>query len=147
MKIEELYLQLIAGWDERNADKMTNTFAEDGQMIGFDGSLATGRKEIHEHLSFVFDNNPTPPFVKIIKSIRPITEDTTILRAIVGMIPPGKTELEPSVNAHQTMVAQKIEDEWKVQLFQNTPAQFLGRPKLVEQMTEELKNSEGYKGG
>jgi len=33
----------------------------------------------------------------------------------------------------------KIDGEWRIKLFQNTPAQFHGRPELVEQMTDELR--------
>ncbi|MGZ4033139.1 MAG: SgcJ/EcaC family oxidoreductase, partial [Tumebacillaceae bacterium] len=29
--------------------------------------------------------------------------------------------------------------DWQIALFQNTPAQFHGRPELVEQMTAELR--------
>ena len=55
------------------------------------------------------------------------------------MIPPGKDDIEPSVNAHQTLVAMRKNHAWLIKLFQNTPAQFHGRPELVEEMTEELR--------
>lgn len=61
------------------------------------------------------------------------------MRAIVGMVPDG--ELVPALNAHQTLVAVKRDSQWTIELFQNTPAQFHGRPDLVEQMTEELRQS------
>lgn len=54
------------------------------------------------------------------------------------MIPPGKTDINPDTNAHQTLVAVKKDEDWKIELFQNTLAKFHGRPELVEQMTEEL---------
>jgi len=57
------------------------------------------------------------------------------------MIPPGKMELDPQLNAHQTLIAVKENDVWRVELFQNTPAQFHGRPDLVEQMTKELRQA------
>jgi hypothetical protein len=41
--------------------------------------------------------------------------------------------------AVQTLVAERCEDEWRVVLYQNTPAQFHGRPELVESLTEELR--------
>ena len=62
-----------------------------------------------------------------------------LLRAIVGMVPPGGSELEPDKNAHQTVVAAKEDDAWRIILLQNTPAQFHGRPELVSQMTDELR--------
>nr|WP_263596933.1 hypothetical protein [Metabacillus idriensis] len=36
------------------------------------------------------------------------------------------------------MLHPKRENKWLIQLFQNTPAKFHGRPELNEQMTKEL---------
>ncbi len=61
------------------------------------------------------------------------------MRAIVGMVPPGKEDLEPALNAVQTLVAARNEGTWQIALFQNTPAQLHGRPELVKRMTKELR--------
>jgi hypothetical protein len=47
--------------------------------------------------------------------------------------------LNPAVNAVQSLVAVKNAGEWRIALFQNTPAQFHGRPELVQELTEELR--------
>jgi hypothetical protein len=60
-------------------------------------------------------------------------------RAVVGMVPPAQSDLNPAVNAIQTLVAAKRDGKWRIALFQNTPAQFHGRPELVQQLTEELR--------
>jgi hypothetical protein len=39
------------------------------------------------------------------------------------------------------LVAQWVDGAWRVALFQNTPAQFHGRPDLVAAMTEELQRA------
>ena len=57
------------------------------------------------------------------------------------MIPPGQTEVNPKVNAIQTLVAQKETDEFKIAIFQNTPAAFHGRPALASQLTSELQEA------
>ncbi len=62
----------------------------------------------------------------------------SILRAIAGMVPPDESNINPELNTHHTLVAVENNGEWKIELFQNTPAQFHGRPELVNQMTEEL---------
>lgn len=36
------------------------------------------------------------------------------------------------------MVTKKYGDDWKIELFQNTPAALHGRPEMVQQLTEEL---------
>ncbi|MGP4064092.1 SgcJ/EcaC family oxidoreductase [Oceanobacillus sp. M65] len=137
-EVRSLYQQLIDTWNKRDAEGMAEQFAEQGVQIGFDGSKLIGREEILSHLQPIFENHPTAPFITKVQDIRTLGTDAAILHAIAGMIPHGKTEIEPSVNAHQTLVAVKKDNAWQIVLFQNTPAQFHGRPELVEQMTEEL---------
>ncbi|VDG97952.1 Uncharacterised protein [Lysinibacillus sphaericus] len=138
-EIENLYQKLIAAWNNRDAQAIAELFAEQGVQIGFDGSKVIGQKEILSHLEPIFKNHPTAPFITKVKDIRFLGTDVAILHAIAGMIPPGKTDIEPKVNALQTLVAVKTDDDWRVELFQNTPAQFHGRPELVEEMTDELQ--------
>ncbi|WP_164669258.1 SgcJ/EcaC family oxidoreductase [Virgibacillus doumboii] len=137
--IKKLYEKLIDGWNNRNADQMAQLFTESGEQIGFDGSLLTGPDKIIKELSAIFDSHPTPPFISVVQEAHFIGEDSAILRAIVGMVPPDKTELDPDLNAYQTLVAVNRDGEWKVELFQNTPAQYHGRPEMVEEITQELK--------
>jgi len=47
--------------------------------------------------------------------------------------------LNPALNAVQSLVAERDRDGWRIVLFQNTPAQYHGRPHLVEQHTAELE--------
>jgi uncharacterized protein (TIGR02246 family) len=138
-EVFSLYQQLINAWNIRNASEMAEQFTEMGELIGFDGSQVIGREEIFSHLKPIFDNYPTPPFISKVKSIQLLSSDVALLRAIVGMVPHGETDLNPELSAHQTLVAVKRENGWRTELFQNTPAQFHGRPELVEQMTEELR--------
>lgn len=138
-EIQNLYHELIEAWNTRDAERMAGQFAEKGVQIGFDGSKLIGQHEILAHLKPIFANHPTAPFITKIKEIRPLGTDAAILHAIAGMIPPGKSDINPAVNAHQTLVAVKINDDWQIELFQNTPAQFHGRPELVDEMTEELR--------
>jgi uncharacterized protein (TIGR02246 family) len=68
-----------------------------------------------------------------------------VLRAVSGMIPPGQSELNPAVNAIQVLVAVQGDAGWRIAHYQNTPAQFHGRPDLSAALTEELKNSKTLK--
>ncbi|MNV14212.1 hypothetical protein D3C71_1048870 [compost metagenome] len=137
-EIESLYSELMEAWNKRDAQRMANLFAPEGEMIGFDGSIAVGPEDIYGHLKPVFDHHPTAPYITKIRTISPLSKDAALLRAIAGMVPPGQQELNPKVNAHHTLLAVHNQGEWKIRLFQNTPAQFHGRPELVEQMTQEL---------
>lgn len=139
IEVQQLYNTLIDAWNRRDAKGMSDQFADQGVQIGFDGSKLIGKKEILAHLTPIFEDHPTAPFITKVKEIRSLGKDTAILYAIAGMVPPGKSDIEPAVNAHQTLVAVKKNNDWQVELFQNTPAQFHRRPELVEEMTEELR--------
>ena len=106
-EIQALYQQLIDAWNKRDAHGMAAQFSEQGVQIGFDGSKVVGKAEILSHLIPIFENHPTAPFITKVKSIRPLGTDAALLHAIAGMIPIGKKDIEPSVNAHQTLVAVK----------------------------------------
>lgn len=138
-EVQALYRKLLMAWNNRNACEMSELFTEDGEMIGFDGSQSMGRDEIFSHLEPIFEHHPTARFVHKVRNVRFLGSDAAMLRAIAGMVPPGQSDLNPKVNTHHTVVAVRIEGEWRIELFQNTPAQFHGRPELVEQMTEELR--------
>lgn len=137
--VENLYFNFIQAWNERNSRAMADHFTEDGEMVGYDGSQAFGPEEIHAHLEPIFSSFPTPPYYAKVKNVSFLSEDAVMVRAIAGMIPVGKTELSPELNTHHTVIAVRVEDKWFIKLFQNTPAQFHGRPELLDQMTEELR--------
>lgn len=137
--VRALYRQLLDSWNSRDADNFAALFTEDGYSIGFDGSQLLGQGEIASTLHQIFANHPTAPYVSKVREIRLLNPNVAILRAVVGMIPPGQTTIAPALNTIQTFVAQKRDGTWRIVHFQNTPAQFHGRPELVQQMTEELQ--------
>jgi uncharacterized protein (TIGR02246 family) len=139
--VQKLYGDLIESWNKQNSEKMAECFGTDGNMIGFDGSHVKGRKEIEMHLKEIFIHHKTASYVTIIRNIRFITNDVCILEAVVGMVPAGKNDINPAVNAVQTIVAQKQNNSWLIENFQNTPAAYHGRPELVEKLSNELRSS------
>lgn len=81
----------------------------------------------------------TSAYIGNVREVRFLSPAVAILRAVVGMVPHGKTDINPATNAIQSLVAVKRNGQWRIALFQNTPAQFHGRPDLVEPLTEELR--------
>ena len=138
-EIEALYRRLIDAWNAHDGEAMAAAFASNGEMIGFDGSVVMGRAEIAAEMSRIFADHETARYLTKVKDVRELTPRAAVLRAIAGMVPPGASELNPDVNAHQTLVATRSDNEWSIDLFQNTPAQFHGRPESKEAMTEELR--------
>ena len=138
-EVRKVYESLIDAWNHHDAGGMARLFASQGMQIGFDGSAAIGPTEIFQHLDPIFKDHATARYVTKVKSVRALGSGTALLIAVAGMVPPGKDDIAPHVNAHQTMVATIENGAWTIELFQNTPAQFHGRPELVDAMTEELR--------
>lgn len=138
-EVRTLYEQLLDAWNQRSNGKFAALFAEDGNVVGFDGSMMNGPAEIEATLGQIFADHPTAAYVGKIREVRLLTPEVALLRAIAGMVPPGQSDLNPAVNTIQTLVVEKSEDHWRITLFQNTPAQFHGRPELSEALTKELR--------
>jgi uncharacterized protein (TIGR02246 family) len=139
IEVRALYSHLLDAWYKRNAAEFAALFDEDGNQVGFDGSQVNGRTEIQSHLSGIFADHMTAAYVGKVREVRFLSVEVAILHAVVGMIPHGKTDINPATNAIQSLVAVKREGQWRIALFQNTPAQFHRRPELAEQLTEELR--------
>ena len=138
-EIGALYQQLLGAWNKRNARDFAALFAEDGNVVGFDGSPIDGRAAIEADIRRIFTDHQTAAYVGKIREVRFLTPDIAILRAVSGMVPPGQSDLNPAVNTIQSLVAVKREGQWRIAHYQNTPAQFHGRPDLAQQLTEELR--------
>jgi uncharacterized protein (TIGR02246 family) len=133
-----LYQQLLEAWNRRNADDFAAYFTEDGNTVGFDGSPLDGRPAIASALREIFANHPTATYVAKVREVRRLGPETILLRAVVGMVPPGRTELNPATNAVQSVVIAAVGPEWRISLLHNTPAAFHGRPEQAAALTEEL---------
>jgi uncharacterized protein (TIGR02246 family) len=136
--VEELYRKLHDRWNAHDAEGFAALF-EAGHSIGFDGSEMQGRSEIAAELGRIFADHETAAYVAKIRDVRVITPEVALLRAVVGMVPPGKAELNPDVNAIQTLLARRRDGDLTIALFQNTPAQYHGRPEAAEALTAELR--------
>ncbi|HEX6872886.1 MAG TPA: SgcJ/EcaC family oxidoreductase, partial [Micromonosporaceae bacterium] len=104
LAVRQLYARLLGAWNQRDATAMAACFAPEATMIGYDGSVATG-EQIEAHLAPIFSDHPTARYVAKVREVRALGPEVALLRAIVGMIPPGSEELNPAVNAHQTVIA------------------------------------------
>jgi uncharacterized protein (TIGR02246 family) len=138
-EVRALYDSLIAGWNDHDGAAMAGPFAEDGVVIGFDGSVSSGKQTISSEMANIFADHETGRYAVKVTSVRELGQHAVILRAIAGLVPPGRTAINPKTNSHQSVVAEMQHGQWRIVLFQNTPAQFHGRPSLVEEMTRELQ--------
>jgi uncharacterized protein (TIGR02246 family) len=138
-RVRSLYGRLIDAWNDRDAEEFASCFHDSGLSIGFDGSVMENRESIASELGRIFADHETAPYVSKVRTVRLLSDDVVLLRAVSGMVPPGQTDINPDVNSHHTLIAEKRAGEWLITLFQNTPAQFHGRPELREALTQELR--------
>ena len=140
-EVEALYRRLHAAWNARDAGAMGALFSDDALVIGYDGSVSRGAAEFTAHLAPIFGHHQTPPYVASVHEVRALGGGLYLLLAAAGLVIDGALKAE--LNAWQTMVAAKGEHGWLIELFQNTPAAYDGRPELAEGMAEELRAETG----
>lgn len=138
-EIRQLHHGLLQAWNAQDAAAFAGLFAAEGTVIGFDGSTVHGRREIEDHIGMVFADHRTASYVAIVREVRSLAPDVALLRAAVGMVPPGQHDINPHTNAVQTLVAVRHDGRWSIELCQNTPAAFHGRPEAARQMTDDLR--------
>lgn len=135
----DLYDALLTAWNRCDSVAYAALFVESGHVVGFDGSEMDGPAEIESTLRQIFADHETAVYVGKIKQEVPVGVHVILVRAICGMVAAGGDELNPAVNAIQTLLAVRSGEAWKIAHFQNTPAQYHGRPDLAEALTDELE--------
>jgi len=138
-EIAALYRELLSAWNRRNAADMASLFTTEGTTVGFDGTSHVGRAVIEREIAEIFAHHETAAFVGIVREVRDLSPEVSLLRAVAGMVPPGEADLKPEVNAVQSLVAARRNGKWRIELFHNTPAAFHGHPEASEELTEELR--------
>lgn len=138
--VQRLYEELLTAWNERDARRYATLFANDGSLIGFDGNQVSA-SQVEEHLAPIFTDHPTASYVWKVQEIRPLGDAVVLLRARVGMVPPGQTDVNPETNAVQSLVAVQRNGMWRIALFHNTPARYDGRPDLADEHTADMRDA------
>jgi uncharacterized protein (TIGR02246 family) len=135
----ELYAEILQRWNAGDAAGFSRAFSRSGSIVGFDGTQVNGQDNIEAHLARVFSSHATAVYVGKVREVRLLGEQVVLLRAVAGMVPPGKSTLNPAVNTIHSLVAASEGGRYRVELFQSTPAAFHGRPEDSERLTTELQ--------
>ena len=140
ISIEALFENLLDRWNDRDASGYAALFADDGSLVGLDGSPIETAAAIAQHLQSIFADHQPATYVAKVREVRFLGPDSVLLRAVAGMIPPDADDIKPEVNAIQALVAVRRDGAWRVAHFQNTPAAFHGCPDAVHALTAELQS-------
>jgi uncharacterized protein (TIGR02246 family) len=133
-----LYTRLLEAWNRRSADDFAALFEPGGHAIGFDGSQMNGRAEIASTLKAIFEHHQTASYVASVREMRQVGPGTLLVRAAAGLVAPGTSEVNPAVNAIQSVVITEADGALRIALLQNTPAAFHQNPQASEDLTREL---------
>jgi uncharacterized protein (TIGR02246 family) len=139
--LPRLYAALLDAWNRRDAASFARLFTAEGTTVGFDGTEMNGSTAIERHLGEIFSDHETAAYVAIVREVRPMSPGSALLRGVAGMVPPGDTRINPKTNAIQSLVGREDGGEWRIELFQNTPAAWHGRPQDAEALMAELQRT------
>lgn len=137
--VRGLYRRILDGWNARDGRAFADPFHDDGEAVGFDGTVHSGRDRIAARLGRIFAGRPTARYVAEVRDVRVVGPGAAVLRAVAGTVPPGASDLDPDANSVQTLTASRLMGRWRVALFQTTPAAYHGRPEEAEALTAELR--------
>jgi uncharacterized protein (TIGR02246 family) len=137
--IRALYAAFLDGWNRRSGAAVSSVFADDGEIIGFDGSQTSGRLSIAAEFRRIFGSHQTPFYVGLIRSVRPLAQGVAVLHAHAGMIPADGNDLDPELLTVHTLVAVDDGGRWRIALLQATPAGWHERPQARDALLAELR--------
>jgi uncharacterized protein (TIGR02246 family) len=139
-QLQALYGAYLDGWNRRSGAAVAACFADDGDIIGYDGTHHHGRLSIAAHLRQVFGSHQTASYVAVIRSVRAAGAGVAVLIAHAGMIPPGTDDVDAQFHTVHTVVAvDEGGGRWRIQLLQATPAAWHQHPEARDALTEELR--------
>jgi uncharacterized protein (TIGR02246 family) len=118
----------MEGWNRGSGAAFAAPFAEDGDLIGFDGTHIKGRAEIaafHQPLFATYLKGTR--LVGRVTSVRFLSPDVALMHTLGGTVKRGKAVPAPERDSIQTLVATKSGDTWHLAAFQNTRLRPIGR--------------------
>ncbi len=126
--VRTLYQQLIDAWNTSSGGVYAAPFAEDDDLIGFDGTHFKGRQEIAPFHQRLFDTHlKGTRLVGQVTSVRFLSPDVALMQAVGGTVMRGKSAPTPERDSIQTLVATNCGGEWRLAAFHNTRVRPIGR--------------------
>jgi uncharacterized protein (TIGR02246 family) len=126
--IRDLYRDLMDGWNRGSGADFAAVFAEDGDLVAFDGTHCEGRVETAPFQQEIFDRWMKGTRLEgRVKRVRFLSPDVAVMHAVGSTVMRGKSEPSPERDSIQTLVATRDGSEWRLAAFQNTRIRPMGR--------------------
>jgi uncharacterized protein (TIGR02246 family) len=104
--VHALYQRLMDAWNTSSGEAYAAPFAEDGDLIGFDGTHFKGRHEIAPFHQRLFDTHlKGTRLVGQVTSVRFLSPDVALMHAVGGKVMRGKSAPTPERDSIQTLVS------------------------------------------
>lgn len=126
--VRALYQRLIDGWNDGDADAFAASFAEDGNLVAFDGTHFKGRSDIvafHHRLFQTYLKGTR--LTGEVTDLRFLSDNVAIMHATGSTIMRGQTFPSPERHSIQTLVVVRQNGWWQLAAFQNTRIRPMGR--------------------
>jgi len=89
--VRDLYQQLIAGWNRGSGAAFAAVFAEDGDLVAYDGTRFRGRQQIAPFHQELFDKwLQGSRLVGQVEDVRFLSRDVAVMHAVGGTVMRGK---------------------------------------------------------
>ena len=109
------------GWNAGSGAAFAAPFAEDGDLVAFDGTHFKGQQAIGAFQQALFDRwLKGTRLVGSVQSVRFLDPDLAVMHARGGTLMRGKTRADPARDSIQTLVAVQRNGAWQLAAFQNT---------------------------
>lgn len=119
--VRALYGQLMEGWNAGRAETFAAPFAEDGDLVAFDGGHFRGREEIISFHRPLFERwLRGTRLVGRVESVRFLSPEVAVMHCVGGTVARGQSSSRPERDSIQTLVASKSGGQWRLSAFHNT---------------------------
>lgn len=119
--IRALFTQLLDDWGRGDGEAYGSRFTDDADYVAFDGSHTRGRSDIAASHQQLFDKYlKGTRLTGRIESVKFLSPDTALVHAVGATLMRGKTRPSPERDSIQTLVAVRMDGEWRFAAFHNS---------------------------
>jgi uncharacterized protein (TIGR02246 family) len=112
---------IAEGWNRGDGQAVAAVYADDGVLVAGHGVVKHGRGEIGAYHAEQFARRLRGTRLIVdVTDVRFLNTETAIIRTQGGILWPGETHLAPRNKGIQSFVVVKLDEGWRVVLFQNT---------------------------
>jgi uncharacterized protein (TIGR02246 family) len=120
-KLQNLLQRVLAAWERGDGRALAAEFADDGDIVFFEGSCLQGRPQIEAVMQHLFETTLRDTrYLAQVKALRFVTPEVALMQTLGGVVFPEETIIPVERCSVQTFVIVRIRGTWSVASFQNT---------------------------